>query len=1179
VRHISSLVHWLRQAPGPIPATQSRRDRGPGPRVAGWLGVSLLALLVAGGWGCDRPATDDAPAAAPAGLVPSPASRTQGHAQLLLSPTSPQIGHGTAQVFVMRSMQDDGHVRDVTAHSRFTVTRDSGERVGDAPDGIVALAEPGRYLVTAEFDGGRISTPIVVTAAAVRSVTVTPGSPKVAKGLTQQFKAVATMTDGTTQDVTAVASWSVKDTSGTAVATVNSAGLASAKNVGKARISARYNLTSGSTTMEVTPAAIKTLSIAPQNPSIAKGTSQGFTATGQFTDGTVQDLTTQVDWAVRDVMGSGIASIDATGTAVGDAVGQAAVSAEFEGQISETTLTVTAAAVVSLSISPLTPSIAKGLSQQFKATARMSDGSSQDVSAVASWLALDITGSGVASVDASGLAKANAVGLANIGCAYRGFAATTTLEVKPALLVSVAMNPTTASIAKGRKQSFQLIGTYSDGSKVNVSSSALWQVADVTGTDVASVDGSGQALGKNVGTARISAEHMGKSASAALTVGPAEVNAVTLLPGNVRIAVGATQAYKLLGFLTDGTTRDLTSMTTWKISDIPPATGVATITASGVATGKAVGTATVTADYDSLRATVTLAVGPGSPISSVCSSGGWCWRNPLPQGGYLPSVWAADASNAWTVGDQGLILRWNGTSWDQVTSGTTQNLLAVWGLDRNNIWAVGVGGVIVKWNGTSWAVQSSGTTQSLSAVWGWDASNVWAAGANGTILKWDGSAWKMQPSGTPAYLRGLFGTSASSVWAVGQSGTILKWDGMTWTPQSAGGSPAPYLRAIWGTDDKNLWAVGDMSVIAPVAMILHWDGMKWNTDPSFPLLLAGRLRGIWGSDANNIVAVGDNGAVAQWNGSGWASRASVSSSNLNGVSGSGTGSVWFVGDSGTIMKWSFGGGPLPYSSGSLTGITSSWGSDANNIWFVGYSGQILYWNGTRLQAQPSGTTQSLLEVWGTDARNVWAMGSAGTLLHWDGSTWSPVSSGTTQLLDGAFGTSANNVWFVGSSGTILRWDGTAVSPVASPVTSSLTSIWGPSANDLWATSYTGILLHWDGTSWTQQASGITADLKRVFGTSSSNIWVVGQGGQILRWNGTSWTAQTSGTTQNLYTVWASSPSSAWAAGDNGTLLQWNGTAWTPRASGTSTTLYSLWGSSASNVWVAGTIGTILQYAP
>ena len=97
---------------------------------------------------------------------------------------------------------------------------------------------------------------IIATAAAIRSVTVTPSAPKVAKGLTQQFTATATFSDGTTQDVTTLSAWSIKDTTGTGVAGINSRGLATAKSIGKARITARYLTASTTANLEVTAAAL-----------------------------------------------------------------------------------------------------------------------------------------------------------------------------------------------------------------------------------------------------------------------------------------------------------------------------------------------------------------------------------------------------------------------------------------------------------------------------------------------------------------------------------------------------------------------------------------------------------------------------------------------------------------------------------------------------------------------------------------------------------------------------------------------------------------------------------------------------------------------------------------------------------------------------------------------------------
>ena len=69
----------------------------------------------------------------------------------------------------------------------------------------------------------------------------------------------------------------------------------------------------GSTVLTVTAAALKSIAVTPANPSVSKGLTQQFTATGTFTDDSTQDLTSQVTWAsattaVATITSSGLAS-------------------------------------------------------------------------------------------------------------------------------------------------------------------------------------------------------------------------------------------------------------------------------------------------------------------------------------------------------------------------------------------------------------------------------------------------------------------------------------------------------------------------------------------------------------------------------------------------------------------------------------------------------------------------------------------------------------------------------------------------------------------------------------------------------------------------------------------------------------------------------------------------------
>ena len=66
-------------------------------------------------------------------------------------------------------------------------------------------------------------------------------------------------------------------------------------------------------------------------------------------------------------------------------VGSAILSASLQGHSASTTLTVTAATLVSIAITPPTPRIALGTTQQFTATGTYTDNSTQNLTASVTW--------------------------------------------------------------------------------------------------------------------------------------------------------------------------------------------------------------------------------------------------------------------------------------------------------------------------------------------------------------------------------------------------------------------------------------------------------------------------------------------------------------------------------------------------------------------------------------------------------------------------------------------------------------------------------------------------------------------------------------------------------------------------------------------------------------------------
>ncbi len=91
---------------------------------------------------------------------------------------------------------------------------------------------------------GSSSTP--TAASSVSSVTVSGTAPAV--GTAAQFTATATLSDGSTMDVTSLASWSSSDTSDV---TVSTSGVVTGVAAGSAIVTATYSNVTGSLTVAV----------------------------------------------------------------------------------------------------------------------------------------------------------------------------------------------------------------------------------------------------------------------------------------------------------------------------------------------------------------------------------------------------------------------------------------------------------------------------------------------------------------------------------------------------------------------------------------------------------------------------------------------------------------------------------------------------------------------------------------------------------------------------------------------------------------------------------------------------------------------------------------------------------------------------------------------------------------
>jgi hypothetical protein len=333
---------------------------------------------------------------------------------------------------------------------------------------------------------------LVVTSATIASIVVYPRVTVTIAPLTRQpFGALGQFSDGTTQDITADANWASTNPAAATVSNAVPKGVATGVALGATVLQASFGGVTGQAALVVSAASLTSITLTPAPQTGTAGVAIGSTllinAVGRFSDGSTQTINLATAWSVTPSNGS-IATVDPTGLVTGVAAGSATVTAKF-GTITANAV-INVQAIKSITVGPVTPivtpgslSIAQGTASQFVATATLADGTTQDISASATWIAISpsaVSGTPpVATISdalgSSGWATGNAPGTAIIGAVFGGQAALSSVTVTGATLTTLAITPTgNVHVGLGGTQQYQATGTFSDSTTQNLTNQVTW---------------------------------------------------------------------------------------------------------------------------------------------------------------------------------------------------------------------------------------------------------------------------------------------------------------------------------------------------------------------------------------------------------------------------------------------------------------------------------------------------------------------------------------------------------------------------------------------------------------------------------------------------------------------------------------------------------------------------------
>ncbi len=616
--------------------------------------------------------------------------------------------------------------------------------------------------------------------AALVSLTIAPANSTLPLGLSKQFTATAHYSDTTSKDVTSQSAWgtNAKVIGAAQVITVTAGGVVTAAAAGSGTLIADFGGLRATTSVSVGAATVQSLTVAPTAPTIPSGTTQAFSATAHYSDGTSQVVTTLAVWLSS---ATAVATVSATGLATGVATGTATITATRGGLSGSATLTVGGPLLVSISVTPPNATVPIGYTNQYRAVGVYSDGSSQDLTVQAAWSSGTPA---VASVSA-GLATGVSAGASSLQSSVGAVSGGAVVTVSSASLVSIAIVPASPSLAPGTSVQLAVVGTFSDGTTRTLVSGVSWHSGS---TAVATVSAGGLAAALTVGTSILTATLGALSASTLLTVTltPPGVTWTFDLGSPVMVPCNGSQGCAFANFELHGVTWSGTQFVAVAndggIFSSPD--GLAwTVRVPGPDHSGVGADLRAVAWSPSLQRFV--AVGNGYVTTSSDLGGTWTANSGLPVSGTMLYGVAWSGALFVAVGSGAILTSPDGLAWTVRTHGTSAVL-------RSVVWSgsqfVAVGdATLTSPDGVHWAQVADGGTGWYGIAW--SGGQFAQVGGNGAIrTSPDGNAWTAAPT-QPVPLYAIIWTGTQWV-AVGGSrnpGYIATSpDGLTWTSRTIG---------------------------------------------------------------------------------------------------------------------------------------------------------------------------------------------------------------------------------------------------------------------------------------------------------------------------------------------------------------------------------------------------------
>ena len=428
--------------------------------------------------------------------------------------------------------------------------------------GKVTCVSKGTSSISIDDDTHSNERGIIVLSPALKSIVLSSSAGQSLPVNTEsRMQAFGIYDDGSKQNITHDVVWSSLNDS---IATIDTNGVLKALEAGTTTITATIQNIESTFQISVTNASLTAVYLySTKGSPILVKTDVKMRAFGVYSDGNITDITNTATWSSSD---QNIATVTSQGLVTAKSTGTVKITASVGKQTNEYALEIVKPSIIAIQLStPTGINIKKGTSSKFYATAILNNGESVDITSVAYWSSKNSTIATVSNDSKNaGLVTGVEVGNTIIEVNYLGVQSSIKVHIETPNLTALFLSKNKENVYAGLDVELTATGIYEDDSSRDLSNDVAWISEN---SAVATVDSSGLVTTLSEGNVTITAALGDVYASTLLEVGSAILTDITIITATDTLPDGLSIVVKSAGTFSDGNISDITSNTSWSVSE------------------------------------------------------------------------------------------------------------------------------------------------------------------------------------------------------------------------------------------------------------------------------------------------------------------------------------------------------------------------------------------------------------------------------------------------------------------------------------------------------------------------------------------------------------------------------------------------------------------------------------